>query len=64
MLSFAGGEDYGYFDNPMAAGSIPAMASGRVAQWQSIGIYRRRLIPRREEKQIPRAIKPRFGMTN
>src|SRR5262249_5778640 len=29
---FAGGEDYGYFDNPRVAGSIPVMASSRVAQ--------------------------------
>jgi hypothetical protein len=45
--TFAGGEDYGYFDNPREAGSIPVTASGRVPQWQSIGMYRRRLIPRR-----------------
>jgi hypothetical protein len=29
---FAGGEDYGYFDNPRVAGSIPVAAPGRVAQ--------------------------------
>jgi len=30
---FSGGEDEGYFDNPTVAGSTPAMASCRVAQW-------------------------------
>ena len=33
IKEFAGGEDEGYFDDPMVAGSIPATALRRVAQW-------------------------------